>query len=72
MSKQYIKTSNQAPSLSLGFFLYTAMAIQFYRLPEWVWGVWGVFLVMIVANFFYRTVNEESVDVVNRRDKESQ
>jgi hypothetical protein len=68
MKKQYINPSNEAPSMHLGSALLYAIAIDFYNLPDWVWGVWGALTFIFVVAFIYRFLTEDGVDVVNRKD----
>lgn len=66
MKKQYIKSTNEAPKLSLGTITFWYMAIKYFEWPDWALGVWGVISLILAIAFFVRLVTEESVDVVKR------
>lgn len=69
MSKQYIKSSNEAPRLGLASIVLWFIAIDYFNWPEWTLGIWGLLSALLVGNFLYRLITEDGVDVVDRKDK---
>ena len=66
MSKQYIKSSNEAPSLGLSTYLLWFLALKYFKAPQWLYGVAGAIAVILIITFFVRLFTEEGVDVVDR------
>lgn len=66
MSKEYIKSSNEAPTLNLSYYLLWYLALEYFNAPAWLYGVAGTFVVLLTIAFFYRISTETGVDVVKR------
>ena len=66
MSKQYIKSSNQAPSMMLNFAWLLALTTKVLDWPTWLYGVAGTFVARSAIVFVIRIATEDGVDVVKR------
>lgn len=64
--KQYINSSNRAPSMVLGFPWLLALTTHVLGWPDWVYGVAITSAVLLVIAFFVRIATEEGIDVVKR------
>lgn len=42
------------------------MFIQYYHLPQWVYGIWATLFGIIFIAELYRLITEDGVDVTNR------
>lgn len=66
MKKTYIKTSNLPPRLPVMAAAFWFMFIQYYHLPQWVYGIWATLFGIIFIAELYRLITEDGVDVTNR------
>lgn len=66
MSKEYINPSNETPSARLGTIAVWFLVLEHFHAPQWLYGAWVAFSIIIIASAIYRTITEIGVDVVKR------
>lgn len=68
MKRQYIKSSNESPKPPTITALVLGLALDHWHAPGWAYGVAGTIVVVLLISFFYRLINEDGVDLVDRND----
>ena len=66
MKKQYIKSTNSAPTMALSTPWLLAISTKVYGWPSWVYGIAGTLVFVLTLSCFVRIITEEGVDVVKR------
>lgn len=63
MKKKVISRTLMPTPIPVIHTLIIILALDFWNAPEWLWGVVGVYLLILWAGFFTRIFNTEEVDI---------
>lgn len=71
MKRKVIKLSNYPTRLPVYNTIITAMALDYWNAPQWLWGALGILFLIIWIVSFYLIFKEEQVDIFNELSKKS-